>query len=171
MASHTPTNCLRLDLECIRNPYVDRAEVLFAAEMQKCISIQPNWGTNKWIGLAFLSGPDSPAWWGDTTCGCCYDLSGLKKRRLVFYGRAEPKEVVIEVQVGILGAKLFGDSLKESARTNHIRLTREWARHEFNLSNVPPERLSRICSGFVITLTNAPEWQDVTVYLDSIYFE
>jgi hypothetical protein len=162
---------MKVDIACTNAPPLDSGSK--PASGETCISVSIKWGFPNWCGVAFVSGPDSPPWWGEDERGWAYDLSTLKHRRLVFYGRSE-QGASIQVKVGVLGDKPHGDSLKFPAETRWEKLTKTWTRFELDLSKYKPEQLSRICNGFTF-VTNRDRQEgspDSTEFqLSNIYFE
>jgi hypothetical protein len=172
---------MTLDLECQQNPHQEKQETAQegqanpSPEPPMCIAVKVNWKTPWWVGVAFVSGPDDPQWWGEDDRGWYYDLSGLKKKKLVFYARGETGKERIQIKAGILGNKPYGDSLKFPAQTKWLKLPTEWTKFELDLSKFKPEDLKYICNGFTFVLS-VDQQEDSNVsttqfYLDTIYFE
>jgi hypothetical protein len=148
----------------------------------RCILIRMRWLPPLWTwsGIAFLAGPDGsdplkPAWWGADNRGWFYDVSKLKHRRLVFFARGKTGKEKINVEVGTLAGKNYGDSLLFPEQTGWRQLQSQWTRYELDLSKKDPEELKAICSGITV-LAAQDEQEDKTVqqvefYLDSIYWE
>ncbi len=63
-----------------------------------------------WVSVAFISGPAKPPWRGETNRGRYFNLSGLTKKKLVFYARGEHGGEAAQAQMAILGDRPFGDS-------------------------------------------------------------
>lgn len=141
------------------------------AREKRCIAATvKKWVPPWWCGVAFISGPDNPPFWGEEDIGWYYDLSGLKKKKLVFYVRSD-SNTRIQVKVGILGDKQFGDSLKLPAQTKWLKLKKEWTRYELALSKYD---LSRVCNGFTFVLARNQQEEPrapVDFFIDDIYFE
>ncbi len=162
---------MKVDINCTNAPPLDPGSK--ASGKDTCISVSVKWGFPNWCGVAFVSGPDSPPWWGEDDRGWAYDLSGLKQRKLVFHGRSE-QDASIQVKVGILGDKAYGDSLKFPAETRWLKLSKNWTRFELDLSKYRPEQLKRICNGFTFVVDRARQEgaPDSTEFqLTSIFFE
>ena len=167
------TGLVKVDLECTEHPNQTGSDQS-SAETQTCIQMKVNWGDASWVGVAFISGPDTPPWWGENERGRHYDLSGLQKKKLVFYARGERGGEVLKVQFGMLGDKPYGDSTHQAIGSDDITLTPDWTRYQIDLKDVAPAELSHICNGFGVNLQRADQSgsQDSTViYLDDIYFE
>ncbi len=122
--------------------------------------------------MAFITGPDNPPFWGDRNISWYYDLRGLKKKRLVFYARSDTN-ARIQVLVGLLSGKKFGDSLCEPVQTEWLELTPEWKQYQLDLSD-PELDISRICNGFTFRIDRDHQTHPalpVQFMLDDIYFE
>jgi hypothetical protein len=166
-------NLVKIDLECTDHPNQTGSDQS-SSETQSCIQMKINWGDATWAGIAFISGPDRPPWWGENNRGRHYDLSNLVKKKLVFYARGDRGGESLKVQIGLLGDKPYGDSLHQPISGDDITLTPEWTRYEVDLNDVAPAELAHICNGFGVNLerANQPGSGDQTViYLDDIYFE
>jgi hypothetical protein len=167
------TSLIHVDLEC-----ADRPNTTFKTtrlpEKDRCIRVKLLWDDATWASIAFISGPDKPAWWGETNGGKYYNLTTLSKRKLIFYARGERGDEVIKPQLGALAGKPFGDSLSKPFIGEEIKLTRDWTRHEVDLSVVPAAELARVCNGFgvIAERSSQPDSTAQTIfYLDDIYFE
>ena len=163
---------IQVDLECPDHPNT----VIQAPtpERQFCISVKMKWSEATWASVAFISGPDKPPWWGDTSAGRYYDLSGLPKKKLIFYARGEKGGEVIQAQIGELGDKPYGDSLIKPITSGDLKLTTNWTRFEVDLSRVPSSELTNICNGFGVLAeqTSQPGAPAETqFYLDDIFYE
>ncbi len=162
---------MKMDAACVENPHVESGK---ATPEDSCISVTVNWAPPYWCGVAFLSGPDRPQWWGEDSRGWYYDLSGLKTKKLVFYARGVQGTERIQVKAGILGDKKYGDSLKFPAESRWLKLSKEWQRFELDLSGYRAEDLCRICNGFTFVLNKdqqADSNNRTQFFLDTIYFE
>jgi len=162
-----------LDLKCPSNPHTDTPQDV-PSKGDACMRIEMQWKSAIWAGIAFISGPDRPApgWWGDDRRGWYFDLRGRKK--LVFFARGEKGGEAVEVQMGILGKKAFGDSVSKPLSTGLLHLTKDWTRYELDLSDTPASELGRVCSGFVVLAEwfNQPDTSPVTrFYIDDVYLE
>lgn len=168
---------LSMDLECKENPYQEKAnqQPSESSEEEMCISVKVKWTYPYWCGVAFISGPDAPQWWGEDNRGWYYDLRMIKKKKLVFYARGATGNERIQVKVGILGDKPYGDSLPFPVQTRWLKLSTQWTRFELDLSKQKPENLQRICNGFTFVLSQDqqenPNTPMTQFYLDHIYFE
>jgi hypothetical protein len=180
-AEAATTKMMTLDLECRQDPHQEKQEPSLEGqpappkEPPMCIAVRVNWKVPWWVGVAFISGPDDPQWWGEDDRGWYYDLSRLQKKKLVFYARGETGKERIQVKAGILGDKLYGDSLKYPAQTKWLKLPTEWTKFELDLSKYKPDDLKHICNGFTFVLS-ADQQEDTNAvatqfYLDTIYFE
>ena len=158
---------LKLNMEHADNPYGNKG---------MCIAVIVNWCSPWWCGVGFISGPDNTMkkkggpWWGKTPDGWYYDLSGLKKKRFVFYLRGEQGGERVQWKVGFLSGENYGDSLKFSAETKWLTLEKEWTRYELDLSK---QDLSRVCS-FCFVLSQAQQSEpeaSVSFFIDNVYFE
>ncbi len=167
------SSLIHMDLECRDHPnMVFRTPS--ASEPERCIRVVLNWDDATWASVAFISGPDRPAWWGDSNSGRYYNLNGLVKKKLVFYARGEHGDEVIKAQLGTLAGKPFGDSLKQPIVSDEIKLTQDWMRHEIDLGSEPSAELSRICCGFGFLVERSAQSGTVTnttFYIDDVYFE
>lgn len=167
------TGLIKVDLDCTDSPNQD-TDTNAPDEKESCIRTTITWGDATWASVAFISGPDSPPWWGENDRGRHYDLTGLPKKKLVFYARGDRGGETIKVQFGLLGDKPCGDSLHQPVSSDEITLTHDWVRHEIDLSTVAPSELAHICNGFGVNIerNNQPDGGSATVfYLDDIYFE
>ena len=110
-----------------------------------------------WAGIAWQDPPNN---WGDQDGG--HDLRGATALEL--WARGEYGGERVTFGVGLLKPdRAFPDSA--IAKVDGITLTRDWQRYRVPLKG---RDLSRIRSGFVVTLTGRAT--PVTVYLDSIRF-
>jgi len=155
---------LELNLKCTENPHKGKM----------CISVTIHWQSPWWVGVGFVSGPDKTMeggpWWGKTPHGWYFDLSKLKKKRLVVHMRGERGGERVQWKVGFLGAEPYGDSLRFPAQSKWITLTPEWKRYTVNLSRAD---LSRVCS-LCFVLAQAQQHDPaapVRFYIDEVYFE
>jgi hypothetical protein len=167
------TALIKIDLEYSDNPNHLEATAT-PDDKECCIRAKITWGDATWASIAFISGPDQPPWWGENGRGRHYDLSALPKKKLVFYARGDHGGETIKVQLGMLGDKPYGDSLHQPVASDDITLTKDWVRHEIDLSTIAPAELAHICNGFGINIerANQPDSANETVfYLDDIYFE
>jgi len=167
------TKLIKIDLNCTDNP--NRVmKTAGPSEKDACIKVHINWGDATWASVAFISGSDSPPWWGETSAGRHYNLSSLTKKKLIFYARGNHGGEVIKGQIGLLGDKAFGDSLHKPVATEEITLTQDWTRHEIDLNSIAPAELEHICNGFGVAVERADQGDsanDTIIYLDDIYFE
>ena len=162
----------QIDLECLDHPCTAIKPPV--PEREFCISIKMKWSEATWAGVAFISGPDKPPWWGDTTSGWHYDLSSLPKKKLVFYARGDKGGEVIKVKIGELGDKPYGDSLIKPLSTDDLKLTQSWTRFELDLNSVSAFELTNICNGFTVLAQQASQSSspaETQFYLDDIYYE
>jgi hypothetical protein len=162
---------MKVDINCTNAPPLDPGSK--ATEKDTCILVSVKWGFPNWCGVAFVSGPDSPPWWGEDDRGWAYDLSGLKQRKLIFYARSE-QGASIQVKVGILGDKPHGDSLRFPVETRWLKLSKNWTRFELDLSKYKPEQLNRICNGFTFVVDRARQEgsaDSLDFQLTNIYWE
>jgi hypothetical protein len=164
---------ISIDLECVDHPN-EMPATTRASETQCCLRTKITWGDATWASIAFISGPDKPPWWGENNRGRHYDLSGLAKKKLVFFTRGEHGGEAIKVQIGVLGGKPYGDSLPQPFISDEMTLTQEWVRHEIDLKSIPGSELEHICNGFGVIVERSSQSgsPDETVfYLDDIYYE
>lgn len=168
---------IQVDLECRDHPNTlvrSSTRGSTSPEKERCIKIKVTWEDATWASIAFISGPDKPPWWGETAGGRYYNLSGLAKKKLIFFTRGDRGGESIKAQIGVLAGKPYGDSLTKVLATDEIKLTADWTRQEVDLKDVPPAELARICNGFGILIerVNQPgSPSDTQFYLDDIYFE
>jgi len=161
---------LKLDPECRVNPNPEEGE---KPGEGTCIRVAISWAPPFWCGVGFFSGPDSPAWWGEDDRGNHYDLSGLKKKRLVFYARGETGKERIQVKFAIIGDKKYGDSAKLPAQTRWLALKTSWQRFELPLAKYSAGDLARIANGFTFLASKVEQEGpgDTVFFLDSIILE
>ena len=168
------TSVIKLDLET-RNQTNAGTPATNTTETNRCINVSITWTPSvTWAGIAFISGPDSPAWWGDSNRGRYFDLSSLPKKKLVYHVRADRDGGQIKIQLGVLGNRPFGDTLPSPIVGNPVTLTTKWERHEIDLHAVPAAELRRICNGFGVLVELGEQPSETTrteFYLDDIYFE
>jgi hypothetical protein len=168
------TQLIKIDLACVDNPNHAVKAAPGLVEKDTCIDTKITWGDATWASVAFISGPDKPPWWGESNRGRYYNLSGLAKKKLVFFARGGQGGETIKVQMGVLGDKPFGDSTHKPVASDDIVLTQEWTRHEIDLKDVPSAELEHICNGFGFVLersSQAGSSPETVFYLDDIYFE
>lgn len=138
-----------------------------------CAAVTIQWDNAlNWCGWAWMAGPDG--FWGATSDGIYYDLRKLPKKRLVFYARGAAGGERIQVKVGILGDKKFGDSIKLPVQSRWLALKPEWVRYEVDLSGLPGEQLQRVTNGFTVTVDRTQQAgspKTTKFFLDAIYFE
>ncbi len=130
MSDATGTNLsqlIQVDLECRDHPNT-LLEGTPTTEKPCCIRVKITWADAPWASVAFISGPDKPPWWGDNNSGSYYDLSNLPKKKLVFYARGEHGGESIQAQIGLLGDKPFGDSLRKPVLSEDLKLTQDAGR-------------------------------------------
>lgn len=144
------------------------------SEKEHCMRVKLVWGDATWASIAYISGPDKPAWWGETNRGRYYNLSVLPKKKLVFHLRGDHGGEIIKVQMGVLGDKPFGDSLTKPIVSAEIKLTQAWVRYEIDLKDVPNAELANICNGFGVNVEHDSQPGNPTetqFFIDDVYFE
>jgi hypothetical protein len=164
---------IHVDLEHRERPNTT-FRVAGQAEKENCIKVKITWNDAGWAGIAFISGPDKPPWWGDSNRGRYFNLNSLPKKKLVFYARGERGGEVIKVQLGVLAGKPFGDSLQKPIMSEDLTLTAEWTKQEVDIKGVPSAELARICNGFGIVVDQASQpgpGTETQFYLDDVYYE
>lgn len=167
------TQMIKVDLEHHENPN-NAFKPTRQSEKDACILLKVNWDNASWAGIAFISGPDKPAWWGETSRGRYYNLSSLPKKKLVLYARGQSGGEIIKVQLGVLAGKPYGDSLSKPFVSEELKLAQEWARHEIDLQPIPAAELMRVSNGFGIVVDQGSQpgpGTETQVYVDDIYFE
>jgi hypothetical protein len=172
-ATNNLPDIIKLNVECHERPNT-AFRVPGKAERESCIEVKLNWDGATWAGVAFISGPDKPAWWGETDKGKYFNLSGLSKKKLVLNLRGERGGEMVKVQFGVLSGKPYGDSLSKPFVSEEFKLTKEWVRQEIDLSTIPTSELTRICNGFGVVADQASQpgpGKDTTFYIDDVYFE
>jgi len=181
---------LNVAVDCKTEPYrVDAAGAQSpAGGTEACIEVKVGpWQYPNWCGIAFLSGPagayekkdgktvvKDPPWWGEDKRGWYYDLSGLKKKRLVFYARGATGKERIQVKFGVLGDKPHGDSVRYAPETPWLLLPTTWKRYELSLADLKPDELRRVCNGFTVVIARDQQEADTKqtqFFLDNIYIE
>ena len=172
-ATNNLTEVIKVNVECRDHPNT-AFKVPGQPEKDSCIQVKLKWDGANWAGVAFISGPDKPAWWGETDKGRYYNLSGLSNTKLILHLRGERGGEMVKVQFGVLSGKPFGDSLSKPFVSDEFKLTKEWARQEIDLSSVPSSELTRICNGFGVVADQASQpgpGTETTFYIDDVYFE
>jgi hypothetical protein len=142
-------------------------------ERERCILMKISWSEATWASVAFISGPDKPAWWGDSNLGRYYDFRALPKKHLIFYARGSKGGEVIKAEIGTLGDKPYGDSIADPI-TKEVKLTADWNRFELDFTNVASRDLSHVCNGFTVAVERSAQTgspAETEFYLDDIYFE
>jgi len=173
MSDAAPSDVIQLDLECHDSPHVLDATTAANGD-NTCLRLTVNWTNATWAAVSFISGPDKPAWWGNTNGGTYYDLRKLHRKKLIAYLRGDKGGERVTVKLGILAQRPFGDSLAKPIASDLLELSTSWQRYELDLSAEPPEELSHICNGFGILLERSSQPGESTrtrIYLDNIYFE
>jgi len=143
-------------------------------ERDFCIRLKITWGEATWASVGFISGPDKPAWWGETNTGRHYNFGALPKKKLVFYARGDKGSEVIKAQVGALGDKPFGDSLAKPIVSEELKLTLDWTRFELDLKGASNADLASICNGFGILVERESQSGsplETQFYIDDVYLE
>jgi hypothetical protein len=164
---------IQIDLECRDRPLMT-ARSAAASVMERCIRLKLTWEDATWAGVAFISGPDKPGWWGETNRGRYFDLGALPKKKLAFSVRGERGGEHVKIQIGILGNKPFGDSLSKPIIGEELELTQDWVHHEIDLKDIKISELRRICNGFGVIAERANQAgspAETQFYIDEIYFE
>ena len=167
------TQLIQIDLECREHPNM-ASKTGGPAERERCIRMKVAWGEATWASVAFISGPDKPPWWGETKGGRYFNLATLPRKKLVFFARGELGGESIKSQIGAIGGKPFGDSLSKPIISDELKLTKDWARYEVDLKDVPGPELSRICNGFGVLVERASQPgspNETQFYVDDVYFE
>lgn len=130
-----------------------------------CIRMSLKFLPPDWCGLAVSCKAD---YWGEADDDSAFDLR--KAQRLVFYARGAKGGERVQVKVGVLGDKPFGDSAKKPLATPQLTLSKSWRRYE--LKARPDVNLSRVVTPFCIVANRANNTDEsITVYFDQIYFE
>jgi len=163
---------IQLDLESRDHP--NTVTKTSPPERDRCIRVKVTWGDATWVSIAFISGPDKPAWWGDSNTGRYYNLGALPQKKLVFYARGDKGGEVIKAQIGALGDKPFGDSLANAIVSDDLKLTQDWTRFEVDLKDAPPSELGKICNGFGVVAELASQSGspgETQFYIDDVYFQ
>jgi hypothetical protein len=164
---------IQIDLESRERPNTASKSAV-PTEREYCIRVKITWDGENWASVAFIAGPDKPPWWGETNGGTYYNLADLPKKKLVFFARGERGDERIKAQIGVLGNRPFGDSLIEPIVSNELKLTKDWARYEVDLKEVPPAELARICNGFGIIAEREGQGgtsREMQFYIDDVYLE
>lgn len=163
---------IQIDVECHDHP--NTVTKATPPERDFCIRLKITWGEATWASVAFISGPDKPAWWGETNTGRHYNLAALPKKKLVFYARGDKGGEVIKAQIGALGSKPYGDSLSKPIVSEELKLTQEWTRFEMDLKTATNTDLSSICNGFGVIAERDSQSGTPTetqFYVDDVYLE
>jgi hypothetical protein len=164
---------IRVNLEYDNQPNI-ALRATGRQERERCIEIELNWETATWAGVAFISGPDKPPWWGESNRGKYFNLGSLPKKKLSFYARGERGGETIKVQIGVLSGQPFGDSLSKPFVTEEIKLTPQWTRQEVDFATIPNPELAKICNGFAVVADQGSQPGPGTktqFYIDDIYLE
>lgn len=167
------TELIQVELDCRNHPNVE-SKAIALRETEQCIRVKVVWKDALWVNVAFISGPARPPWWGEANRGHYFNLGGLAKKKLVFFARGEKGGETIQAQIGGLGDKPFGDSLRNPILSPELKLTQDWARHEIDLKDASAADLAHICNGFGVVVERASQPgspSETRFYLDDIYFE
>src|SRR6185369_10777196 len=163
---------IQVDLDCRDHPNLVTKPP--TPERESCILVKLTWGEATWASVGFISGPDKPAWWGDSNTGRYYNLGALPQKKLVFYARGAKGGETIKAQIGALGDKPFGDSLGKPVSSDDLKLTQDWVRFEIDLKAAPTSELEKICNGFGVVAERASQPgspAETQFYIDDVYFE
>lgn len=143
-------------------------------ERDFCIRLKITYGEAAWASVAFISGTDKPAWWGESNTGRHYNFGALPKKKLVFYARGDKGGEVIKAQIGALGDKPYGDSLAKPIVSDELKLTQDWTRFELDLKGATNADLGSICNGFGVLVereSQAGSPAETQFYIDDVYLE
>jgi len=139
---------------------------------QTCVAINIEWKFPWWVGIAWIT---EDQWWGEDDKGPVFDLTGAK--RLVFFLRGKNGKERIQVKIGILPDKPFGDVIKKGGKaignpieSDWLTLTKEWKEYTLELEDF---ELLRIANGFTFVTSQrqqADEAAPVSFFIDDIYY-
>jgi len=163
---------IQIDIESHDHP--NTVTKTMPPERDFCMRFKVTWGEATWASVAFISGSDKHAWWGETNTGRHYNFGTLPKKKLVFYARGDKGGEVIKAQVGTLGGKPYGDSLTKPIVSEDLKLTQEWTRFELDLKTATNAELSSICNGFGVLVERdgqAGTPVETQFYVDDVYLE
>jgi hypothetical protein len=123
-------------------------------------------------GVAWSKAPrgDAPGVWGETNSIPVWNLQGARK--LVVNLRGQRGGEQVQIKVGILGDKPYGDSLRTPIESKWFELTTAWQAFEIAI----PDRadLTRVYTPlcWVANDVHQPEGMStITFYIDDCYFE
>jgi hypothetical protein len=167
------SSMLSADMECKTQPYVDRS-IPGLKPSPACVRVSVNWQPPLWAGIAWISGPDKPPWWCDSDKGWFYNLSALRKKRLVTHLRS-PDGARVQIKVGIMGDKPYPESTRFPIESQWLTLGPKWKEVVIDLSEVPSSSLKRIASGFVVIMSQVqqpdPNTPATVFYIGDTWYE
>jgi hypothetical protein len=126
-----------------------------------CVRVDITWAPPSWCGIAVSSADE---YWGEKP-GPGYDLRRAKK--LVFSARGAKGGEILHAKVAIAGDKPFGDTATVPAVLRDVTLKNTWERFELDVSKM---RRDRVITPFCIVTNQDLNPENVTVFLDNIYF-
>lgn len=146
---------------------------------KNCIAVTFEWKKDPWwCGIAWMTwekDKQGKPWWGQDDSGPVYDLTGTK--RLVFFSRGKNGNERIQVKIGILCDKPFGDVIKKDGvkiekpiESDWLTLTEEWREYTLDLEGFD---LEKIANGFTLVSERrqqADEAAPVSFFIDDIYY-
>jgi hypothetical protein len=125
-----------------------------------------------WCGVAWSKAPngDRKEYFGETNSIPVFDLRGARK--LVVHLRGQKGGESVQIKVGILGDKPYGDSLPSPIESNWFRITTEWQQFEIEIAQ--DADLSRVFTPLCWVANDVhqpPGMGTRTFYIDDCYFE
>ncbi len=117
-------------------------------------------GGEGWAGVYWLQPANN---WGELKGG--YNLTGATK--ITFWARGEKGGEVLTFKMGGVGTgRQNGDT--DKAQTDLITLTTDWKQYTIDLTG---KNLSKVVGGFAWVGSAKNNTQNITFYLDEIYYE
>ena len=137
-----------------------------------CLAVTIEWKFPWWAGVAWMT---EDAWWGENDKGPVFDLTGT--RHLVFFLQGKNGIERIQVKLGILWDKPFGDVIEKDGlriegpiESEWLTLTKEREKYTLDLEGFD---LLKIANGFTFVssqLQQADEAAPVSFFIDDIYY-
>jgi len=149
------------DLGCQKDPHNGNT----------CLAITIEWSFPWWAGIAWIT---EDGWWGESDKGPVFDLTGAK--RLIFSLKGKNGNERVQVKIGILWDKPFGDVIKrdqekiKEIESEWLTLTKKWEEYTIDLEGFD---LSKIANGFTFVSSQqqqADEVISVSFFIDDIYY-
>ncbi len=125
-----------------------------------------------WCGVVWSKAPsgDNPTNWAGTPTIPAYNLKGAKK--LIVHLKGQRGGESLQIKLGVLGDKPYGDSLPSPVESKWFKLTTEWRQFEIEIPD--DTDLSRVFTPMSWVANNVHQpvgMNTIIFYIDDCYFE